>query len=270
MAHPTIQELYDLTGKVALVTGAARNLGRDMASALAESGADVAIADLNYEGAKQTAEEMAQETGRTIRAYALDVTNEDSVAAAVKAVLADFGRIDILVNNAGNVVGEPKLASLEERPLDGWLKTMDVNINGVFLMCKHVLAQAMIPAKSGAIINLGSISGMVGRDRSVYENCEMIPTAPDYGVAKAGVIQLTRDLAASHARYNIRVNCISPGGIERGQPEPFIRAYSKQTPMGRMGEGGIDLKGPVVFLASEAARYVTGVNLPVDGGFTAW
>lgn len=270
MSSPTIQELYDLTGKVALITGAARNLGRDMASALAESGADVAIADLNFDGAKQTAAEIAKETGRKVNAYNLDVTDEASVASVVDAVLADFGKIDILVNNAGNVVGQPQLASLEERPLDGWLVTMNVNLNGVFLMCKHVLAKAMIPARSGSIINLGSISGMVGRDRSVYEDCEMIPTSPDYGVAKAGVIQLTRDLAASHARYNIRVNCISPGGIERGQPEPFIKAYSKQTPMGRMGQGGIDLKGPVVFLASEASRYCTGVNLPVDGGFTAW
>lgn len=270
MTSPTIQELYDLSGKVALVTGAARNLGRDMAAALAESGADVAIADLNYEGARQTAAEMAEETARTVKAYELDVTDEDSVAKVVKAVLADFGRIDILVNNAGNVVGRPELASLEERPLEGWLKTMDVNLNGVFLMCKHVLSDTMIPARSGVIINLGSISGMVGRDRSVYDDSEMIPTSPDYGIAKAGVIQLTRDLAASHAKYNIRVNCISPGGIERGQPETFIKAYSKQTPMGRMGEGGIDLKGPVVFLASEASRYCTGVNLPVDGGFTAW
>lgn len=270
MTSPTIQELYDLSGKVALVTGAARNLGKDMAAALAQSGADVAIADLNYEGAQATAAEMAAETGRNVRAYALDVTDESSVEQVVGAVIKDFGRIDILVNNAGNVVGSPELSALEERPLDGWLKTMSVNLNGVFLMCKHVLANAMIPSKSGSIINLGSISGMVGRDRSVYEDCAMIPTSPDYGVAKAGVIQLTRDLAASHAKYNIRVNAISPGGIERGQPEPFIKAYSKQTPMGRMGEGGIDLMGPVVFLASDAARYVTGVNLPVDGGFTAW
>ncbi len=270
MGSPTIQELFDLKGRTALVTGGARNLGRVMSEALAEAGADVAIADINYEGAKTTALELAEQTGRTVRAYSLDVTDESDVIKVVDQVLQDFGRIDILLNNAGNVVGQPELASLEDRPYEAWLKTMSVNLNGVFLVSKHVLKKAMIPAKACSIINMGSISGIVGRDRSVYEGCDMLPTTADYGVAKAGVIQLTRDLAASHAKYNIRVNCISPGGFERGQPEPFIKAYSKQTPMGRMGEDAVDLKGPVVFLASEASRYCTGHNLVVDGGFTIW
>lgn len=270
MQSNKVKDLFDLSGRVAFLTGAARNLGRDMATALAESGADIAISDIDLETTKKTAAEMAAETGRTVRAYKLDVTDEDDVAKVVDEILADFGRIDILVNNAGNVVSDPETAMIEDRPYDKWLHTMNVNLNGVFLCAKHVLKKAMIPANSGSIINMGSMSGMIGRDRRVYEGTTMGGSTVDYAAAKGGVINLTRDMAVYLAKYNIRVNSISPGGFERGQPKEFIERYCEQTPMRRMGEDGIDLKGPVVFLASEAARYCTGHNLVVDGGFTAW
>lgn len=270
MGSPTVQQLFDLTGQVAFLTGAARNLGRDMATAMAEVGADIAISDIDYETTKKSADEIAAGTGRKVRAYKLDVTDEKDVSKVVDAILADFGRIDILVNNAGNVVSEPETAQIEDRPYEKWLHTINVNLNGQFLCSKHVLKKAMIPARSGKIINIGSISGMIGRDRRVYDGTDMGGSTVDYAASKGGVINLTRDMAVYLARYNIRVNSISPGGFERGQPEPFIRAYESQTPMGRMGEDGVDLKGAIVFLASEASRYVTGHNLVVDGGFTAW
>lgn len=270
MAFPTVQELFDLSGKTALVTGGARNLGFDMALALAEAGADVAITSRNLESARQSAGKIAEATGRRILALELDVTSEDQAASVVDQVLREFGRLDILVNNAGNVSSTPDNAPLEKRPLEEWMNTIQVNLTGTFLVSKHVVARAMIPARSGNIINIASISGMIGRDRRVYAGTDMGGSTVDYAAAKGGVINLTRDMAASLARYNIRVNCISPGGFWRHQPEPFVKAYSEATPMGRMGQDGKEMKGPVVFLASEASSYCTGINLVVDGGFTCW
>jgi len=270
MRHPTVQELFDLSGRTALVTGGARNLGFDMALALAEAGADVAITSRNLESARESAERIAAATGRRALALELDVTSEEQAAAAVEEALRQFGKLDILVNNAGNVSSTPDNAPLEKRPLQEWMNTVQVNLTGTFLVSKHAAAKAMIPARSGNIINIASISGMIGRDRRVYAGTEMGGSTVDYAAAKGGVINLTRDMAAWLARYNIRVNCISPGGFWRNQPEPFVKAYSDATPMGRMGQDGREMKGPVVFLASEASSYCTGINLVVDIGFTCW
>ena len=278
MASPTIQQLFDLTGKVALVTGGARNLGRDMACALAEAGADVAITGRNLEAAQKTASEITAEmarpavpgAGRKIAGFACDVRYEDQVSALVDAVLAEFGKIDILVNNAGNVVSTPDNKPLEQRPIEEWNFTIGVNLTGVFLCSKHVVAKAMKPARSGVIINIGSVAGMVGKDYRVYNGTSMGGVTIDYAAAKGGVINMTREMACWLAQYNIRVNCISPGGFWRGQPEQFVQQYNYLVPMGRMGQDGKEMKGAVVFLASEASSYVTGINLPVDGGMTAW
>lgn len=270
MAHPTIQELYDLSGQVALVTGGARNLGYDMATALAEAGADVAITSRTLDSAQAAAKHIAEDTGRRAVGFACDVRYEDQVVAMVDAVLAAFGRIDILVNNAGNVASTSTNKPLEARPVEEWDFTIDVNMKGVFLCSKHVVAKAMKPARRGAIINMGSVAGMVGKDHRVYAGTAMGGVTIDYAAAKGGVINMTREMACWLAQYNIRVNCISPGGFWRNQPEPFPAQYSYLVPMGRMGQDGKEMKGAVVFLASEAASYVTGVNLPVDGGMTAW
>ena len=164
MADPTIQQLFDLSGKVALVTGGARNLGRDMACALAEAGADVAITGRSLEASKKTASEIATETGRKIVGFACDVRYEDQVSALVDAVLAEFGKIDILVNNAGNVLSTPDNKPLEQRPIEEWNFTIGVNLTGVFLCSKQVVAKAMKPAQGGVIINIGSVAGMAGKD----------------------------------------------------------------------------------------------------------
>lgn len=270
MASPTIQELFDLTGKVALVTGGARNLGYDMAMALAEAGASVAVSSRRLEDAERAARRITEDTGRKALGVTCDVRYEDQVVAMVDAVLAGFGKIDILVNNAGNVVSTPENKPIEHRPLDEWRFTVDVNMTGVFLCTKHVVAHAMKPARRGVIINIGSTAGMVGKDHRIYRGTGMGGATIDYAAAKGGVISMTREMACWLAQYNIRVNCISPGGFWRGHSDIFTRQYSDLVPMQRMGQDGKELKGPVLFLACEASSYVTGINLPVDGGLTAW
>ncbi|NPV54464.1 MAG: SDR family oxidoreductase [Firmicutes bacterium] len=265
-----VMQMLRLNNQVALVTGGARNLGFDMALALAEAGADVAITSRSLDRAAESSRKIAELTGRKVVPYQLDVRYEDQVIRVVDQVLADFGRIDILVNNAGNVVSTPENNGLERRPLEEWQNTIDVNLTGVFLCSKHVVARAMKPAKRGVIINLGSTAGMIGKDRRVYRGTNMGGVTIDYEAAKAGVINMTRDMACHLAPDGIRVNCISPAGFWRGQPEAFVKAYSETIPMGRMGMDGKEIKGAVVFLASEAASFITGVNLPVDGGLTAW
>ena len=266
----TIWELFKLDGKVALVTGGARNLGFDMALALAEAGAAVAVTSRKIENARASCEKIGEQTGVQTLPLQLEVRNEDEIEAAIRSIVSKLGKLDILVNNAGNVQSTPETAPFEKRPFDMWQEVIDINLTGVFLCSKYALDLAMLPADSGNIINIGSTAGIIGKDRRVYKGTEMGGVTPDYSAAKGGVINLTRDMAVYLAPHNIRVNCISPGGFWRRQPEPFVKAYSETIPMGRMGEDGKEMKGAVVYLASEASSYVTGHNLVVDGGLTIW
>ena len=270
MSSPTVQELFRLSDKVALITGGARNLGYDMALALAEAGAEVAITSRTLEDATRSAAQIAGCTGRRAAGFRCDVRKERDVSVLIDDVMREFGRIDILVNNAGNVLSAPATAQIENRPFEEWRDTLAVNLDGVFLCSKEVTGRAMLPARSGVIINIASTAGLVGKDRRIYRGTEMGGATVDYHAAKGGVIAMTRDMAVYLAPYGIRVNAISPGGFWRGHSETFTRQYSDLVPMGRMGIDGKEIKGAVVFLASEASSYVTGVNLPIDGGLTAW
>ncbi len=270
MPSPSIEELFDLSGKAALITGGARNLGFDMAMALAEAGTDIAITSRTLKNAESSAVKIADETGRRTAGFECDVREEWQVKRVVEQMLSEFGRIDILVNNAGNVVSTPEQAGMEVRPSVLWHDTIAVNLNGVFYCSKHVVAKAMKPANHGVVVNISSTAGIIGKDRRVYKGTDMGGATIDYHAAKGGVINMTRDMAVYLAQYNIRVNCISPGGFFRHQAESFVRAFSETIPMGRMGQDGKEMKGPVVFLASEASSYVTGHNLVVDGGLTVW
>jgi NAD(P)-dependent dehydrogenase (short-subunit alcohol dehydrogenase family) len=265
-----VKTLFDLSGKVALVTGGARNLGYDMALALAEAGADVAITSRQLADAQKSARTIAQATGRRAFGVECDVRVEAQVEAMVDAVLAEFGQIDVLINNAGNVLSTPQNKPLEQRPVEDWEFTVDVNLKGVFLCSKHVVAKAMKPARRGVIINMGSVAGMLGKDHRVYRDTPMGGVTIDYVAAKGGVISMTREMACWLAQYDIRVNCISPGGFWRNHSETFTEQYSDLVPMGRMGEDGKEIKGAALFLSSDASSYVTGINLPVDGGMSAW
>lgn len=268
--NPTIAQLFDLSGKVFLVTGGARNLGNDMACALAEAGADGVLTSRSAADAEEAAQKLSDQTGRRVVGLALDVTGEAAVQSVVAQVQQLFGSLDILVNNAGGggtmMKGAP--ADLEARPREAWDTTFAGNMTSVFMVCKHVVP-IMKEQGSGSIINIASIAGIVGRDRSVYVEGMSAQTL-DYAAAKAAVIGFTRDLAGYLSGTGIRVNAISPGGFGRGQVAGFVERYNAKTPLGRMGQDGVDLKGATVFLASEAAAYVHGHNLVVDGGFSVW
>jgi len=270
MKEPTIQELFDLSGKVALVTGGARNLGYDMALALAEAGAWVAITSRTPDNAVAAAGRIALATGARAQGFHCEVGEEASVSAMVDAVLQKFGKIDILVNNAGGVTSLPPTAQLEDRPFEHWRETITSNLDSVFLCSKQVVARAMKPARSGVIVNIASATAHIGKDRRIYRDTPMGGATVDYHAAKGGVLAMTRDMAVYLAQFGIRVNSISPGGFQRAQGETFIRQYNELVPMRRMGQDGKEMKGVIVFLASEASSYVTGTDVRVDGGLTAW
>jgi NAD(P)-dependent dehydrogenase (short-subunit alcohol dehydrogenase family) len=269
-SNPTIQQLFDLTGKVFLVAGGARNLGRDMSEALAEAGADGVLTSRDAASAEATAQQIGAATGRKIQGLSLNAVDEDDVARVIKETVEKFGRLDILVNCVGGGGGGADGASmkLEERPRESWDALHAANVTAPFLLCKHA-TPVMKKQGSGSIINIASIAGIIGRDRRVYP-ASMAPQPIDYASAKGAVVNMTRDMAAYLGPDGVRVNAISPGGFERRQPPEFIAAYSSKTPLGRMGRDGIDLKGATVFLASDASAYVTGLNLVVDGGFSIW
>lgn len=259
---------FKLHGKVALITGGARTLGYDMAEALAEVGCDLVITSRSLSRAESAATALGKTCGVDVLPLALDVGSYDQVATVVEAAHRWKGHVDILINNAGGRSGTGP-GNLFERPPQEIDKLIRTNLIGALYCCKEV-GKVMAQQGSGKIINIGSIAGMVGRDRNMYERNNMNQQPVDYAAAKAGVIGMTRDLAAFLAPYGIHVNCISPGGFERGQPEGFIRDYNERTALGRMGRDGMDIKAAAVFLASAASDYVTGENLVVDGGFSIW
>jgi NAD(P)-dependent dehydrogenase (short-subunit alcohol dehydrogenase family) len=259
-------DLFKLTGAAALVTGGARNLGKDMATALAEAGADVAITSRNAAEVERTARDIAEKTGRTVCGYELDVTDEADVVRVIGQVIGKFGKLDVLVNNAGNMRNS---APLEARARDDWDYTFAVNSTGSFL-CAREAARHMMARRKGVIVNIASVAGMIGKDRRPYEGTDMLGITIDYSAAKGAVISMTRDLACYLAPHGIRVNSISTAGFERGQPARFLERYKQTIPLGRLGEDGKDIKGAVVYLASEASAFMTGHNLVIDGGCTAW
>jgi NAD(P)-dependent dehydrogenase (short-subunit alcohol dehydrogenase family) len=266
-----IAVLFDLSGKVAVVTGGARNLGFDAASALAAAGCDVAVTSRDLAHAREASEEL--KSGYDVEALplALDQTAFDNVADVAAQVYQWKGRVDILVNNAGGGSGASiaLLFEREPRDIDRMIAT---NLTGMIYCCRE-FGRLMVEQGGGRIINIASIAGIVGRDRRMYERNGMNGQPVDYAAAKAGVIGLTRDLAGYLSPMGINVNAISPGGfhgVTRIIPESFVKDYSDRTPLGRMGRDEIDLKGAILFLASPASDYVTGHNLVVDGGFSIW
>jgi NAD(P)-dependent dehydrogenase (short-subunit alcohol dehydrogenase family) len=265
---PSVKQLLDLSGRVALVTGAAMGIGREIAQGLLEAGAKVVCTSREREHAENAASELAVTTGGEALGLILDVRDEQSVAAAFGDAARHWGGLDILVNNAG---GAPpsKHYHVWDRSLEDWRYVLETNLTGTFL-CTRAAAQLMVPKGCGSIINIASIAGLVGRDRRMYQGIDMRPNIVDYAASKAGVLGFTRDAAAELGPYGVRVNAISPGGVFRNHDEEFVRRYSQEVPLGRMAREGFDMKGAAVFLASEAAAYITGENLVVDGGFVSY
>jgi NAD(P)-dependent dehydrogenase (short-subunit alcohol dehydrogenase family) len=262
---------FSLDGKVAVVTGASGLLGREHCAALAEAGATVIACDLQADA------ELARQLGGRSIACALDVTRRDSVVALLEDVRRRFDGVDILVNNAAiNDKFESPLAAAEQSRLEAypealWRRMLDVNVTGVFL-CSQVLGSDMARRGRGSIINIASTYGIVAPDQSLYrrpDGEQAFYKSIAYPATKGAVIAMTRFLATYWGRSGVRANTLSPGGVENAQDPYFIEAYSSRTPLGRMAAPQ-DYRGALVFLASEASAYMTGANLVVDGGWTAW
>ena len=264
----SIDKMFSLEGKVALVTGAAQWIGWDIATVFAEAGASVIITSRDLSKAQKAAERLAAEYGCSALGIDLEVGDPRSVARCFHRVKEWKGRLDILVNNAGGGSGRSEGNILRRDPVDQE-SLVRANLLGV-LYCCQAAAKIMTEQRSGVIINIASIAGLVGRDRRMYEQNSLKGQPVDYAASKAGVIGLTRDLAAALGPYGIRVNSISPGGFEKpGElPRKFVEEYAQKTILGRWGRMGVDMKGPALFLASSASEYVTGHNLVVDGGFS--
>ncbi len=253
----TISELFDLTGKTAIVTGGSRGLGREMAEGLAEAGANLMLCARREEWLNETLEEFR---GRGFRAEGkiCDVSKGEDIQATVDETVQKFGKIDILINNAGISWG----AMPEDMPLEKWQKVLDVNLTGCFLFAQ-IAGREMLKRESGSIINITSVSGLTSSANG--------PFYAGYAASKAGLIGLTRELAASWGRKGIRVNAIAPGFFHSRLADAVIDIYERSIQetnaiprIGRMGE----LKGAAVFLASDASSYITGQTIVVDGGMT--
>lgn len=267
--HKDIEQLFSLQGRLALITGGASPLGIDAASILAAAGCRIMITSRELEKAKATATMLSENYGVEAWAFRLDHTSEESLLE-VKARMMEAQLIpDILVNNAGGGSGN-SVSDLFQRSFADISNTINTNLTGTLFCCK-VFGALMTEKGYGKIINIASIAGIVGRDRRIYSDTGMLGQPVDYAAAKAGVIGLTRDLAAFMADKGILVNAISPGGFtsaKRPHPENFEQRYSDRTALKRMGRDGVDLKGAILYLASSASDYVTGQNIVVDGGFT--
>lgn len=252
-----VTDLFKIEGKIALVTGGAAGLGTQMSTALAEAGAHVVLAARKMERCAAMAEKIHLDTGVKTLALSCNVGEQAEVKEMIAAALREMGRIDILINNAGTNWGEPAL----DYSFKGWKKVMDVNLNGTFFCCQEA-GRSMIDKGGGTIINIASVAGKRG-----FEPEKMDAVA--YPASKAAIINLTRDLAAKWARYHIRVNAIAPGWFPTDMTDWSIRHHGnlliESIPMRRFGRD-YDLKGAVLFLASEASGYVTGHTLCVDGG----
>ncbi|UII56797.1 SDR family oxidoreductase [Cytobacillus spongiae] len=249
-------KLFDLTGKTAIVTGGGRGLGAQMAKGFAEAGANVVVCSRKLEACESVAKELDQLGARTL-ALQCDVSKPDDVQYVVEETLRQFSHIDILVNNSGATWGAP----VTDMPLEAWKKVMDVNVTGTFLMSQAV-GKVMIEQKAGKIINIASVAGLGGTDPRYMDTIV-------YNTSKGAVITFTKDLAVKWGKYNINVNAIAPGFfptkmskviMEQGKT-PILEA----TPLGRFGSDD-DLKGAAIFLASDAANFITGDVLIVDGG----
>ena len=263
---------FSLEGKTAIVTGASGLIGQKHCEALAAAGANVVVADILELQSKNVASAL----GEKHLGLKLDVTSQASLDRAKELILEKYGRIDILINNAAinDMFENPELAkdlsAFENYPLEAFRKSIEVNVLGMFL-CSQVFGKVMAEQGSGSIINVASTYGMVGPDQSIYRDEAGNQTffkSPSYPTTKGAVINFTRYLAAYWGHKGVRVNTLSPGGVENAQNEFFVKNYAAKTLLGRMAEA-TDYQGAVVFLASEASSYMTGANLVVDGGWTA-
>ena len=270
--------MFDLSGRVAIVTGGAGLLGREYSRTLAAAGARVLIADLDGDRAAETADAVTPENGGEAIGLSVDVTKGNDVDRMVVFARERWGQVDILINNAAidpkfdADSAERQASTFEDYPLNLWQQSLDVNLTGAFL-CSQAVGRMMAAARRGVIVNISSTYGVVAPDQRLYcrdgEERQRLFKPAAYAVTKAGIAHLTRYLATYWAPHNIRVNTLTPHGVFNAQDEQFVRRYAERCPMGRMARPD-EMNGPLLFLVSDASSYMTGANLIVDGGWTAW
>lgn len=263
----SLKMLADMKGRIAIVAGGAGHLGIAMGEALAEAGALVVILDMDTERSEKVANQFIEKYGGEHRGLTVDLANKESISTVPQYIAEHFGRLDVLINCAA-LVGSSGLKGwarpIKEQDIHTWEKALEVNLTGAFYLIQKCL-DLLEHSKAASIINVSSIYGVAGQKTSMYEGMDYLTPAA-YSASKGALVQLTRYLATVLAP-KIRVNCISPGGIERNQDEVFVKRYSYLTPMMRMGIEE-DFKGVTHFLASDLSAYVTGQNIIVDGGWT--
>jgi NAD(P)-dependent dehydrogenase (short-subunit alcohol dehydrogenase family) len=273
---------FNLSNRVAIVTGGPGLLGKEFCRTLAEAGASVVVADINADGVNAVTKDLI-ENGYHALGVATDVTQPESVQVLFKKTLDTFGRLDILVNSAAL---DPKFdpealaemakrgtvsGAFEDYPLESWKAALDVNLTGMFLCCQAAVKPMLTQGKKGSIINICSTYGLVAPDQRIYQRDGTQTSFKPvyYSVTKAGVLGLTLYLAAYYAGTDIRVNALTPGGVYNNHDDVFLKAYNARTIMGRMANKD-EMNGARLFLASDASSYMTGSNLVMDGGWTAW
>lgn len=274
----TIFDKFSLKDRVAIVTGGGGQLGSEFCKTLAEAGASVVVADLLLDHATR-ANTVLADAGFASFPFQLDITSPDSIAGMINETTKQFGRIDILVNCAAM---DPKFdpdaaargitpGSFEDYPLEQWNAALNVNLTGMFLTTQACVKQMIAQGKKGSIVNICSTYGLNGPDQRIYiKNGQRVAYKPVYyTTTKAGVMGFTKYLAAYYAETEIRVNALTPGGVYNNHEEYFVKNYSAKTILGRMAKKD-EMNGALLFLASDASSYMTGNNVIVDGGWTAW
>lgn len=265
------QKLFDMSDRVVILTGAAGLLGQQYAKGLSEFGANVVLADIDYSKCKKIAEELSAKYSVDPLPIKLDITNKNSIRKSISVILKKYNKINVLINNAAfqGKVGKDRTVDIVDLPLSQWNKGIAVNLTGMFLMCQEV-GKVFLKQKKGVIINIASTYGIVAPDQRIYGDSGQNSTVY-YAATKSAVLNLTRYLASYWNRTGIRVNTFSPGGVEnvKAQGKQFIKNYAQKTMLGRMAKKD-EYKGAILFLASDASSYMTGSNLVIDGGWTAW
>lgn len=270
-------DIFDLSGRVGVILGGAGKMGQEFAKVLSRAGAAVVIADLNQDHCEEAARKISGQAARPVLALACDVSIEAHVIQLFDQIEKKYGRLDFLISN---LMSKPEgyYGDFEHYSAETWRKVLDVNLTGTFLCCREA-KRLMEKHGKGSIVITSSIYGMVGPDPRVYEDCnsnqnlyggrDPLNLPGVYAASKGGLVAFARYLATLWGREGIRVNILTPGGVYDGQEDSFHQEYANRTPMGRMAVWS-DYNGAILFLVSDASRYMTGANLVIDGGWTAW
>lgn len=275
-----INKLFNLKNKVAVITGGAGMLGSEYGKTLAAAGANIVLVDLDQGRCKDRAQEIEKEFGVKTTGIKADISQKDEVENMAKVIEDRFGRADILINNAAFNCPASEAAScfndFSDYPLELWEKSLGVNLTGAFLCTQKIIKIMIKNDIKGSIINIASTYGVVAPDQRLYTNIKLPEDKTkrfikpvDYSTTKSAILNFTRYLAALYGDKGIRVNTLTPGGVFDNQEENFVKEYCKRTPLGRMAKKD-DYNGAILFLASDASKYMTGANLVVDGGWTCW